>query len=64
MNVKELVDDVSRRCDTAGTRINRAECGRVVATLFDTLSELPSLDALALVLAEFRRREKKKGGGA
>lgn len=61
MNVKELVDEVSRRADTAGTAITRPECGRVVAILFDVLAEQSALEALALVLAEFRRRLKRWG---
>jgi hypothetical protein len=64
MNLKELQDAVSRRTDTAGLSVNRAVTGRVVAVTFDVLAEeMGPLDALDLVLREFRRRAKVRAGG-
>lgn len=49
MNLNEFYDKVSRLADTAGIKLNRAECGRVLALAFKELAKLPTAEALALL---------------
>lgn len=48
---RDFYDPVSRRCDTAGLAINRAEVGRVLAEAGQYLAKLPGHEALQVMAA-------------
>lgn len=49
MNLKEFADIVSRQADTEGTKIGRAEVGRVLSIALRVLIDLSVSDLLALI---------------
>ena len=60
MTLTELYNEVSRRADTEGTKINVAETKRVLSEMFGVLSELKTDEAVAVVAAGLRRNAIKK----
>lgn len=59
----DVYAEVSRRADTAGTKINAAETSRVLAKFFDVLSEYKPAQAVQIVadgLKAAQRRKAKK----
>jgi hypothetical protein len=61
MTLTEMYNEVSRRADTAGTKINVAETKRVLSEMFGVLNELEADEAVAVVAAGLRVNRKKKG---
>lgn len=62
MKLSEFQNEVSRRADTAGTKINVAETKRVLAVAFEVLGELDGvelLDVIAKGLAQAKKRADK-----
>ena len=62
MNLNDLYNEVSRRTDTKGTKINVAETKRVLASLFSVLAELCPRQAFSLLskgLSLARRKQKR-----
>ena len=60
MTLTEMYNVVSRRADTAGTKINVAETNRVLSEMFGVLSELNTDEAVAVVAAGLKVSRKKK----
>ena len=60
MTLTELYNEVSRRADTTGTKINVAETKRVLSEMFGVLSELNTDEAVAVVAAGLKRNREKK----
>lgn len=58
-SLKAAYDQVSRRVDTDGTRINVSETYRVLSEFFVYLSRLPSDEALQLVAKGIANAKKK-----
>lgn len=61
MTLTELYNEVSRRVDTKGTKINVAETKRVLSEMFCVLSDLNTDEAVAVVAAGLKRNRVKKG---
>jgi len=59
MTLTELYNEVSRRADTKGTKINVAETKRVLSEMFYVLSELHTDEAIAVVAAGLKRNRQK-----
>jgi len=60
MTLTEMYNEVSRRADTAGTKINVAETKRVLSEMFGVLNELEADEAVAVVAAGLKVSRKKK----
>ena len=60
MTLTELYNEVSRRVDTKGTKINVAETKRVLSEMFCVLSDLSTDEAVAVVAAGLKRNRTKK----
>jgi hypothetical protein len=60
MTLTEMYNEVSRRADTAGTKINVAETKRVLSEMFGVLNELEADEAVAVVAAGLKCNRKKK----
>jgi hypothetical protein len=61
MKLTDFYNEVSRRTDTRGTKINVAETKRCISEAFNLLAELPSEEAFALVASGLKRNKEKKG---
>jgi len=61
MTLTELYNEVSRRVDTRGTKINVAETKRVLSEMFCVLYDLTTDEAVAVVAAGLKRNRTKKG---
>lgn len=61
MNLTNFYNEVSRRTDTRGTKINVAETKRCLSEAFNLLAELPSEEAFLLVANGLKRNKAKKG---
>lgn len=62
MKLNDFYNEVSRRADTSGTKINVAETRRVLAMGFRVLAELdgPEMaDTLAKALAQAQKQTKR-----
>ena len=61
MKLTDFYNEVSRRTDTRGTKINVAETKRCISEAFNLLAELPSEEAFAFVSSGLKRNKQKKG---
>lgn len=59
MNLTQFYDEVSRRTDTGGTKINVAETKRVLSEAFIVLSTMPAGEVLALLAKGVQKAEAK-----
>ena len=64
MTLTELYNEVSRRSDTRGTKINVAETKRVLSEMFGVLAELDADEAVAVVAAGLKRNANKRANRA
>jgi hypothetical protein len=60
MTLTDFYNEVSRRTDTRGTKINVAETKRCISEAFNLLAEMPSEEAFALVASGLKRNKAKK----
>lgn len=60
VKLKDVYAEVSRRADTAGTKINAAETSRVLAKFFDVLSEYKPAQAVQIVADGLKAAQKRK----
>lgn len=60
MTLTEFYNEVSRRTDTKGTKINVAETKRCLSEAFVLLASLPSDEAFGLVANGVRRCKEKQ----
>lgn len=59
MKLSDFYNEVSRRTDTKGTRINVAETKRVLSEAFAMLGELGSDEATAVIASGIRANKGK-----
>ena len=59
MKLTDLYNEVSRRSDTKGTKINVSETKRVLSELFCVLSELPTDEAVSVIASGMKRNRIK-----
>ena len=50
VNLSDFYDEISRRADTDGTKIDVATCKRVLACMFDVLGEQMEAEGVSSVL--------------
>ena len=60
MTLTDFYNEVSRRTDTKGTKINVAETKRVLSEAFNLLASLPTEDAFSLIGSGLKRNRQKK----
>ena len=60
MTLTDFYNEVSRRTDTKGTKINVAETKRCLSEALNLLAEMSSDDAFALVASGLKRNKQKK----
>jgi hypothetical protein len=60
MTLTEFYNEVARRADTAGLKINVAETKRVLATFFDVLEDLSPCDAFDMVAKGLKQAGKRR----
>lgn len=60
MKISDFYNEVARKVDTAGTKINVAETKRVLAVAFQMLAAMPAAEALDTVAKAMASSSKKK----
>ncbi len=58
-SLNTIYNEVAKRADTHGTKINAAESKRVLACFFDVLSECPPADAFDFVAKGLKRAGRR-----
>ena len=59
-NLNEFYNEVARRADTEGLKINAAETKRVIACFFDVLQHCPPTMAMDLIAKGLKRAAQRQ----
>lgn len=62
MNLKEFADQVSRHADTEGTKLNRADVGRVISVALGMLAAMEWADVVGLLARAVKSGVAKSKG--